>query len=140
MQEQRILQSAAVTAAAATTQQLVQQVAPDQVLSANAMMEEQRSYFDATAATMKQDRELMLKHLAESFHMPCIVTNQVMTCFKGSGTAKFPFEASAAAVSMGGDLTAALGTKWSHCINTCVRALLLYSQRTVLVIRTYCLT
>ena len=66
MQDQWTQLSAAVTEAAASRQQFVQQVAQDQIMSANAMVEDQRSYFEATVATMKQDRELMLKHLAHS--------------------------------------------------------------------------
>ena len=52
MQQQWTIQCNAVTTAAANKQQFVQQVAEDQVQAANAMMEEQMCYFDATVARM----------------------------------------------------------------------------------------
>jgi len=51
--------------------------------------------------------------VAETFDIPVIVSNQVTTRFGGSSAS-----ASSAAVADESFLTAALGTVWSHCVNT----------------------
>jgi hypothetical protein len=51
--------------------------------------------------------------VAETFDIPVIVSNQVTTRFGGSSGS-----ASSAAVADESFLTAALGTVWSHCVNT----------------------
>mmetsp|Transcript_13067 Transcript_13067/g.15767 ORF Transcript_13067/g.15767 Transcript_13067/m.15767 type:complete len:505 (+) Transcript_13067:671-2185(+) len=94
-----------------------------------------------SSANLIQRQELLgqqaarLKFLSESFSIPVIVTNQVTTSFnRGPANSGFGFEQqgrSGARQGTGGDeeagniaaeseshLTAALGTKWAHCVNT----------------------
>ncbi|KAI3430763.1 hypothetical protein D9Q98_009175 [Chlorella vulgaris] len=51
-----------------------------------------------------------LKYLAETFHIPVLVTNQVTTHIGGSF--------GGGSTGGGGHLTAALGTLWAHAVNT----------------------
>ncbi|KAG1657551.1 hypothetical protein FOA52_005437 [Chlamydomonas sp. UWO 241] len=62
-----------------------------------------------------------LKHLAEAFRIPVVVTNQVTTRLAGPATVH-AFQHSEqgvldTAATTGGYVMAALGTKWAHCVN-----------------------
>jgi RAD51-like protein 1 len=68
-----------------------------------------------------QDRQEMLGHvaarlkfIAETFKIPVVVTNQVTTRMTGQVTAHIFQQQNK---GEGGYLTAALGTKWAHCVN-----------------------
>ncbi|GAX80377.1 hypothetical protein CEUSTIGMA_g7816.t1 [Chlamydomonas eustigma] len=59
-----------------------------------------------------------LKYLAESFKIPVVVTNQVTTRFSDATTAHgFQQQQQLPSTMDQGHLTAALGTKWAHCVN-----------------------
>ncbi|GFR51292.1 hypothetical protein Agub_g13653 [Astrephomene gubernaculifera] len=57
-----------------------------------------------------------LKALAESLRIPVLVTNQVTTRITGPATHPHQQQAGGGGGG-GGVLTAALGTKWAHCVN-----------------------
>ncbi|CAG9466450.1 unnamed protein product [Pedinophyceae sp. YPF-701] len=59
-----------------------------------------------------------LKHLAESFRIPVLVTNQVTTAIGPSATHGVASGVVPDAAQAGGRLTAALGAQWAHAVNT----------------------
>jgi len=87
-----------------------------------------RNLNERTALLSKE--AAILKYLAETFHIPVVVTNQITTRFVGLGTgAGNPLNSSEAFEDVdgadaepegddGSHVTAALGNTWSHAVNT----------------------
>ncbi|KAL9953379.1 hypothetical protein ACROYT_G040788 [Oculina patagonica] len=79
-----------------------------------------RNLSERTALLSKE--AAILKYLAETFHIPVVVTNQITTRFLGaSGSAAFQDVDGADAEpdeDDGSHVTAALGNTWSHAVNT----------------------